>query len=174
MKICPECHKLSKDDDFCSYCGAAVFTAEDYTDSASIDCNRYDRGHEHRKVTYDISEKGTTLKPPVRDVHEMYRQNTPPVQNRPQISADRPSQSGSFPSNPTDIFLPERMRRQADPEKAQEAEQYINDLLNGKKREISQRDKKVLTIVIIIVLIIVGQMLFAVFAAVGSLFSAIG
>lgn len=68
MKICPECHKLSTDDDFCSNCGAAVFGADDVTDSRAIDCDRIDRGHDHGKVTYDVSERGTRIRPAVQNI----------------------------------------------------------------------------------------------------------
>ncbi len=58
MKICPECHRISKDDDFCSYCGAAVFGADNYSESAR--CQDYS-DHDHSKITYDRSERGTKI-----------------------------------------------------------------------------------------------------------------
>ncbi len=58
MKICPECHKISKDDDFCSHCGAAVFGFDNYSESAR--CNDY-RDHDHSKITYDRTERGTKI-----------------------------------------------------------------------------------------------------------------
>ena len=48
MKLCPECHRLSKDDDFCSHCGSAVY--DDNTDY-SIDCSQI-KGHTHEKQTF--------------------------------------------------------------------------------------------------------------------------
>ncbi len=48
MKMCPNCHRLSKDDDFCSHCGSAVY--EDNTDY-SIDCSQIP-GHTHEKQTF--------------------------------------------------------------------------------------------------------------------------
>lgn len=48
MKMCPSCHRLSKDDDFCSHCGSAVY--EDNTDY-SIDCSQIP-GHTHEKQTF--------------------------------------------------------------------------------------------------------------------------
>ena len=63
MKICPECHKISKDDDFCSNCGAAVFSADDYSEDASC---RDLSGHDHSKITYDRSERGTKLREDTR------------------------------------------------------------------------------------------------------------
>lgn len=52
MKICPECHKISTDDDFCSRCGAAVFSEDDYTASENIKCEDY-KGHSHEKTSYE-------------------------------------------------------------------------------------------------------------------------
>ena len=60
MTICPECHRLSRDDDFCSYCGAAVFGYTDYS-SKTASCLDIDR-HSHDKITYDVSERGTRIK----------------------------------------------------------------------------------------------------------------
>ncbi len=51
MKLCPECHKLSKDDDFCSRCGAAVYNTENYSGDNLIDCSRQP-DHSHEKTTY--------------------------------------------------------------------------------------------------------------------------
>lgn len=48
MKLCPNCHRLSKDDDFCSYCGSAVY--EDNTEY-SVDCSQI-KGHTHEKQTF--------------------------------------------------------------------------------------------------------------------------
>lgn len=48
MKMCPNCHRLSKDDDFCSHCGSAVY--EDNADY-SIDCSQIP-GHNHEKQTF--------------------------------------------------------------------------------------------------------------------------
>lgn len=59
MKICPECHKISKDDDFCSHCGAAVFGFDNYSESAR--CNDYS-GHDHSKITFDRTERGTKIR----------------------------------------------------------------------------------------------------------------
>ena len=66
MKICPNCKKLSKDDDFCSHCGAAVYPDNsDY--SEDISCTGYE-GHSHEKTTYTnpystLSENGRTEQP---------------------------------------------------------------------------------------------------------------
>ncbi|MBQ5311357.1 MAG: hypothetical protein ILP19_04880, partial [Oscillospiraceae bacterium] len=68
-----------RDDDFCSNCGAAVFSADDVSDSRSIDCNTYDRGHDHSKITYDVSERGTNVRPPVRQLPPSG--STPPAYN---------------------------------------------------------------------------------------------
>lgn len=56
MKICPECHKLSRDDDFCSHCGAAVYPDNSYSGS-DISCGNYrefdgGREHTHEKESY--------------------------------------------------------------------------------------------------------------------------
>lgn len=55
MRVCPECHKLSRDDDFCSHCGAAVYPDNNFT-GGDIDCGSYrefDGGsHSHEKQTY--------------------------------------------------------------------------------------------------------------------------
>lgn len=55
MRICPECHRLSRDDDFCSHCGSAVYPDNTYTGS-NIDCDSYrefDGGsHSHEKQSY--------------------------------------------------------------------------------------------------------------------------
>ncbi len=51
MKMCPECRRLSKDDDFCSHCGAAVYDTENYSDISSIDCSNY-KEHSHEKQSF--------------------------------------------------------------------------------------------------------------------------
>ncbi|MBO6309146.1 MAG: hypothetical protein J6N70_10010 [Oribacterium sp.] len=51
MRFCSECKKLSKDDDFCSHCGSALFGTEDFTARGS-ECTDT-RGHSHDKITYD-------------------------------------------------------------------------------------------------------------------------
>lgn len=55
MRVCPECHRLSRDDDFCSHCGAAVYPDNTYTGS-NISCDDYrefDGGsHTHEKESY--------------------------------------------------------------------------------------------------------------------------
>ncbi|MGN0637518.1 MAG: hypothetical protein ACI4J0_04025 [Huintestinicola sp.] len=48
MKLCPNCHRLSKDDDFCSNCGSAVY--DDNTDY-SVNCSQI-KGHTHEKQTF--------------------------------------------------------------------------------------------------------------------------
>ncbi|MGN1105747.1 MAG: hypothetical protein ACI4RH_03785 [Huintestinicola sp.] len=48
MKLCPNCHRLSKDDDFCSFCGNAVY---DDNSESSIDCSQIP-GHTHEKQTF--------------------------------------------------------------------------------------------------------------------------
>ena len=65
MKLCPNCHRLSNDDDFCSFCGSAVY--EDNTDY-SIDCSQI-KGHTHEKQTFSENtaypelNRGTSHKP---------------------------------------------------------------------------------------------------------------
>ena len=61
MKICPECHKISKDDDFCSHCGSAVYGHDDHSSSAEIDCDNY-KGHTHEKQSYDTYTRPQTVK----------------------------------------------------------------------------------------------------------------
>lgn len=62
MKFCPECHKISRDDDFCSHCGAAVYGEDDYSDSASISCdnNRFggEKYHNHAQQTFNDPRRG--------------------------------------------------------------------------------------------------------------------
>lgn len=53
MKLCPNCHRLSKDDDFCSHCGSAVY--DDNTEY-SVDCSQIP-GHTHEKQSF--SENNT-------------------------------------------------------------------------------------------------------------------
>lgn len=50
MTRCPNCKKLSKDDDFCSHCGAAVYA--DDGDFSGPDCSAYEQGHTHEKQSY--------------------------------------------------------------------------------------------------------------------------
>lgn len=78
MKLCPNCHRLSKDEDFCSYCGSAVY--DDNTGS-SIDCSQI-KGHTHEKQTF--SEK---------DVYRYGRDN---VSVRPEPSANAPKKKNGF------------------------------------------------------------------------------
>lgn len=59
MKLCKECHKLSRDDDFCSHCGAAVFGLDDVTD-LSVNCDRI-HGHDHRKQSYTDGSRSPLL-----------------------------------------------------------------------------------------------------------------
>lgn len=47
---------MSKDDDFCSHCGSAVWGENDISTGAAINCNS--DGHTHDKVTYDRTERG--------------------------------------------------------------------------------------------------------------------
>ena len=101
MKICPECHKISKDDDFCSNCGAAVFSADDYSEDASC---RDLSGHDHSKITYDRSERGTKLREDTRadaffPMPPQQRQGgqTPPVYNTQFI--DELRRRGDMPPN---------------------------------------------------------------------------
>lgn len=51
MKYCNNCHRLSKDDDFCSHCGCAVYGNDDNY-SENISCESIDKNHSHEKVTY--------------------------------------------------------------------------------------------------------------------------
>ena len=48
MKLCPNCHRISKDDDFCSRCGSAVY---DDNTSYSVDCSQFS-GHTHEKQSF--------------------------------------------------------------------------------------------------------------------------
>lgn len=57
MTYCKNCHKMSRDDDFCSHCGSAVWDEDYVSNDAAIRCDSLD-GHTHDKVTYDISERG--------------------------------------------------------------------------------------------------------------------
>lgn len=54
--MCPNCHRLSKDDDFCSHCGSAVY--EDNTDF-SIDCSDIP-GHTHEKQSFTQSDQSAS------------------------------------------------------------------------------------------------------------------
>lgn len=56
MKLCPNCHRLSKDDDFCSFCGSAVY--EDNTDY-SVDCSQIP-GHTHEKQSFSESKANSS------------------------------------------------------------------------------------------------------------------
>ncbi len=49
MKYCKNCHRMSRDDDFCSHCGCAVYGDDDYT--TDIDCDNYE-DHSHEKESY--------------------------------------------------------------------------------------------------------------------------
>lgn len=66
MRMCPNCKRLSRDDDFCSRCGAAVYPENsDY--SEDISCTGY-AGHSHEKTTYTrpystLSGNGRTEQP---------------------------------------------------------------------------------------------------------------
>ena len=51
MKLCPNCHRISKDDDFCSHCGSAVYGDNNYSGNDLIDCDNY-KGHSHEKQTF--------------------------------------------------------------------------------------------------------------------------
>lgn len=51
MRICPNCKKLSRDDDFCSHCGAAVYADNEDFAGDDISCDSYS-GHSHEKTTY--------------------------------------------------------------------------------------------------------------------------
>jgi len=71
MKMCPNCHRLSKDDDFCSHCGSAVY--EDNADY-SVDCSQIP-GHTHEKQSFtqnntasyrDYSQSGSAGSPEVK------------------------------------------------------------------------------------------------------------
>lgn len=57
MKICPECHRLSKDDDFCSHCGSAVY-GNDNISTGSISCDDL-KGHSHEKTSYSQPQNYT-------------------------------------------------------------------------------------------------------------------
>ncbi|MGN1090859.1 MAG: hypothetical protein ACI4Q6_10700 [Huintestinicola sp.] len=57
MKLCPECHRLSKDDDFCSHCGSAVY-GNDNISTGTLSCDDID-GHSHEKTTYSQPQNYT-------------------------------------------------------------------------------------------------------------------
>lgn len=57
MKLCPECHKLSKDDDFCSHCGSAVYGSDNIS-TGTLSCDEIE-GHSHEKTTYSQSRNYT-------------------------------------------------------------------------------------------------------------------
>lgn len=48
---------MSKDDDFCSHCGSAVWGEDYVSQDVSIRCDTME-GHSHDKVTYSKSERG--------------------------------------------------------------------------------------------------------------------
>ncbi|MGN0602489.1 MAG: hypothetical protein ACI4I2_00790 [Oscillospiraceae bacterium] len=57
MTYCKNCHKMSKDDDFCSHCGSAVWGEDYVSQDAAINCDTM-KDHSHDKVTYSKSERG--------------------------------------------------------------------------------------------------------------------
>ena len=57
MTYCKNCHKMSRDDDFCSHCGSAVWGEDYVSNDAAINCDSLS-GHTHDKVTYDRTERG--------------------------------------------------------------------------------------------------------------------
>lgn len=50
MKYCNECHRLSRDDDFCSHCGAAVY-GNDNASGGNISCDTIS-GHVHEQQSF--------------------------------------------------------------------------------------------------------------------------
>ena len=80
MTYCKNCHKLSKDDDFCSHCGAAVWGENEVSNDAPISCDTM-KDHTHDKVTYSTSERGEGVHIP-----EGYKPNDPTEQRRPNAS----------------------------------------------------------------------------------------
>ena len=65
MKYCSNCHRFSKDDDFCTHCGSAVY---DDNSENSIDCSQIP-GHTHEKQTFSGSaenQKRTYQEPSVK------------------------------------------------------------------------------------------------------------
>lgn len=57
MTYCKNCHKMSRDDDFCSHCGSAVWSEDDVSADAAVRCDSL-KEHTHDKVTYDRTERG--------------------------------------------------------------------------------------------------------------------
>lgn len=88
MTYCKNCHKMSKDDDFCSHCGAAVWGDDCISNDAPIQCDLLD-GHTHDKVTYDKSERGEGVHIP-----EGYKPYNPTNQ-RPNIQDRSGSQNNA-------------------------------------------------------------------------------
>ena len=48
---------MSKDDDFCSHCGSAVWGEDFVSNDAAINCDSLEN-HTHDKVTYNRTERG--------------------------------------------------------------------------------------------------------------------
>lgn len=67
---------MSRDDDFCSHCGSAVWGDDYVSQDAAINCDTM-KDHSHDKVTYSKSERG-------EDVHipEGYKPYNPTNENK--------------------------------------------------------------------------------------------
>lgn len=72
---------MSKDDDFCSHCGSAVWGENDISTNAAINCDS--DGHTHDKVTYNRTERGEGVHIP-----EGYKPYNPTNQNDQNSSGD--------------------------------------------------------------------------------------
>ncbi|MDE7293454.1 MAG: hypothetical protein K2N72_03415 [Oscillospiraceae bacterium] len=99
MRMCPECHRLSRDDDFCSHCGAAVYPDNTYTGS-NISCDNYrefDGGrHTHEKESYSRPYAGNANRPEHR-AHQAQPGGTyqsPPASERPSVEGGRKKGTG--------------------------------------------------------------------------------
>ena len=82
MKLCPNCHKLSKDDDFCSHCGSAVYGNDDYSENSKISCSNYS-DHSHEKQTFSQSSysrpsvNGSSMRDHTRRSEERNKKSKP-------------------------------------------------------------------------------------------------
>lgn len=83
MTYCKNCHKMSKDDDFCSHCGSAVWGEDFVSNNAAINCDSLEN-HTHDKVTYSRTERGEGVHIP-----EGYRPYNPTNNNTNTSSAGK-------------------------------------------------------------------------------------
>ena len=80
MTYCKNCHRMSKDDDFCSHCGSAVWGEDFVSNDAAINCDSLEN-HTHDKVTYNRTERGEGVHIP-----EGYKPYNPTNQNNQNAS----------------------------------------------------------------------------------------